>query len=160
MDAKTKGAGHCGGDQAPKNDRLGSAINSKTNLARSQTQAVVCATCGRRTIRKARQQRYCSTRCREQGKERSRKAFVGGDTGAPPNPPKKENKNNVLQGGKSGSSFPINLLGGGSWQARGQDAAERCWLSANDCKGWRGCQVHLPNPLAHAAARLRLQARQ
>jgi hypothetical protein len=116
MDAKTKGAGHCGGDQAPKNDRLGSAINSKTNLARSQTQAVVCATCGRRTIRKARQQRYCSTRCREQGKERSRKAFVGGDTGAPPNPPKKENKNNVLQGGKSGSSFPINLLGGGSWQ--------------------------------------------
>jgi hypothetical protein len=26
------------------------------------------------------------------------------------------NGNNVLQGRKSGSSFPINLLGGGSWQ--------------------------------------------
>lgn len=120
MDAKTKGAGHCGGDRTPKNDRLGSSINSITNLTRARTQAVrrdapvICAACGRKAQRKARQQRYCSARCRDRG--RVKNGFVGQHTGQPKDPPKNINGNNVLQGRKSGSSIPINLLGGGSWQ--------------------------------------------
>jgi len=77
---------------------------------------VICANCGRRAERKAKQQRYCSDRCREKGKDRSRKALMGGDTGAPPNPNKNINAINNLQGAKSGSSIPINLLGGADFQ--------------------------------------------
>jgi len=44
----------------------------------------------------------------------------GGYTRGVTNPPKKDNRNNILQWPKSGSSLscngPINLLGGGSWK--------------------------------------------
>ena len=78
---------------------------------------VICAECGLKAARKAKQQRYCSDRCREKGKDRSRKALMGGDTGAPPNPPKNISAINNLQGAKSGSSIPINVLGGPDFQA-------------------------------------------
>src|SRR5205814_5289092 len=50
---------------------------------------VTCAACGRRVARKARQQRYCSDRCRdyEKGQRRVRKSFLSTDTRASPNPP-------------------------------------------------------------------------
>ena len=61
---------------------------------------VRCPSCGREVRRKARQQVYCSTRCRERekAKKRCRKAGIGSGTGAPPNPHKFVNKNNALQG--------------------------------------------------------------
>jgi hypothetical protein len=54
--------------------------------------------------RKARQQRFCSSRCRDLGRKRSRKAFLGGDIGAPANRPKKANAFSGLPEAKSGSS--------------------------------------------------------
>jgi hypothetical protein len=80
-----------------------------TNLAARRDIPVVCRVCGRRVERAARQQLYCSRVCRERGKERVRKASLGGDTGAPPNPPKKLNGNNHFGAGKSRSSIPQNL---------------------------------------------------
>src|SRR5438477_11732870 len=49
---------------------------------------VTCAACGRRVARKARQQRYCSDRCRnyQKGQRRVRKSFLSTDTRASPNP--------------------------------------------------------------------------
>ena len=78
---------------------------------------VVCAACGRRVGRKARQQRYCSDRCRdyEKGQRRVRKSFLSTDTRASPNPPFLANKNKELRAAKSGSSIPLNLLGGYRW---------------------------------------------
>lgn len=61
-------------------------------LATNKRAAVVCAACGRSVERAARQQLYCSSRCREKAKERSRKALLGGYTGAPPNPKKSASK--------------------------------------------------------------------
>jgi hypothetical protein len=70
---------------------------------------VICFRCGRAVPRQARQQKFCSARCREAAKQRSRKAFLGQDTGAPPNPPKKVNGFNILRTQKNGSSIPQNL---------------------------------------------------
>ena len=81
-----------------------------TNLASRRDAPVVCRVCGRRVERAARQQLYCSRVCRERGKQRVRKASLGRDTGAPPNPPKKLNGVNGLQGSKARSSPPPNLL--------------------------------------------------
>src|SRR5262249_8834619 len=70
-----------------------------------------------RVARKSRQQRYCSDRCRdyEKGQRRVRKSFLSTDTRASPNPPFLLNQNNGLQGAKSGSSIPLNVLGGYRW---------------------------------------------
>jgi hypothetical protein len=78
---------------------------------------VTCAACGRRVTRKARQQRFCSDRCRdyEKGQRRVRKSFLSTDTRASPNPLFFPNKNNELQRPKSGSSIPLNVLGGYHW---------------------------------------------
>jgi len=65
---------------------------------------VTCEACGRAVARKARQQRYCSDRCRESCKKRSRKAGMGGYAGAPPNPPKSSSQINGVRGGKIGST--------------------------------------------------------
>jgi len=78
---------------------------------------VTCAACGRRVARKARQQRYCSDRCRdyEKGQRRVRKSFLSTDTRASPNPLFLLNRNNGLQARKSESSIPLNVLGGYRW---------------------------------------------
>jgi hypothetical protein len=97
--------------------------------AMNKFEAVRCNACGRTVRRKARQQKYCSDRCREYGRGRSRKAFVGGDTGAPTNPPKILSQINVLQGAKSGSSIPLNVLGGYRWpNAIAIDRGLRCTI--------------------------------
>ncbi len=84
---------------------------------RHKAAPVICAACGRRVSRKARQQRYCSDRCREyeKGQRRVRKSFLGTDTRASPNPPFLSNKNKELQAAKSGASIPLNVLGGHRW---------------------------------------------
>jgi hypothetical protein len=80
-------------------------------------EVVNCQACGRRVARKSRQQRYCSDRCRdyEKGQRRVRKSFLSTDTRASPNPLFLSNKNNELRGPKSGSSIPLNVLGGYRW---------------------------------------------
>jgi hypothetical protein len=80
------------------------------NLATRRDAPVLCRTCGRCVERAARQQVYCSRVCRERGKERVKKAFLGSTTGGPPNPPKKLNGANGLQGSKARSSTPQTLL--------------------------------------------------
>jgi endogenous inhibitor of DNA gyrase (YacG/DUF329 family) len=80
-------------------------------------EVVNCQACGRRVARKSRQQRFCSDRCRdyEKGQRRVRKSFLSTDTRASPNSHFLSNKNNELRGAKSGSSIPLNVLGGYRW---------------------------------------------
>ena len=68
---------------------------------------VVCVRCGRSVLRQARQQKFCSAHCRELAKQRTRKAFLGQDTGAPPNPPQNVNGFKSLPAPKSGSSIAL-----------------------------------------------------
>ena len=88
-----------------------------TDSVTNRFEVVNCQACGRRVARKSRQQRYCSDRCRdyEKGQRRVRKSFLSTDTRASPNPLFLSNKNNVLRGAKSGSSIPLNILGGHRW---------------------------------------------
>jgi hypothetical protein len=72
-------------------------------------EAVNCQACGRKVKRKSRQQRYCSDRCRDFA-WRENKA-----SGQPTNPIFLSNKNNRLQGRQTGSSIPLNVLGGYRW---------------------------------------------
>lgn len=90
-------------------------------LDTTKTRTVTCAACRREVPRHARQQIYCSNRCRKRAHEkrrgRSRRTFLGGDTGAPDAPPKKRNGYNDLQGPKTRPTFaikaPVTLLGVG-----------------------------------------------
>ena len=88
-----------------------------TDSVTNRFEVVNCQACGRRVARKSRQQRYCSDRCRdyEKGQRRVRKSFLSTDTRASPNPLFLSNKNNELRGAKSGSSIPLNVLGGYRW---------------------------------------------
>jgi endogenous inhibitor of DNA gyrase (YacG/DUF329 family) len=94
----------------------GARSASKRNIT-NRFELVHCEACGRRVKRKSRQQLYCSDRCREwsKGQRRVRKSFLEGDTRASPHPLFLSNKNNELQGLKSGSSIPLNILGGYRW---------------------------------------------
>ena len=84
-------------------------------------EAVNCQACGRKVKRKARQQKFCSDRCRDfarrENKARTaiKNPVLDSDTGQPTNPLFLSNKNNSLQGAKSGSSIPLNVLGGYRW---------------------------------------------
>jgi hypothetical protein len=64
-----------------------------------------CPSCGRALNRKARLQRYCSSRCREREKkarQRSHRGHWGQGTRVSPKPPKKCNGINGSQGAKGG----------------------------------------------------------
>jgi predicted nucleic acid-binding Zn ribbon protein len=82
---------------------------------------VTCDACGRRVARKSRQQKFCSDRCRQfaarENKARTaiKNSVLGQDTGRVTNPLKTVSKNNELRGSKSGSSIPLNVLGGHRW---------------------------------------------
>ena len=87
---------------------------------------VICSACGRKVARKSRQQRYCSDRCRVYSQRENARSqinartaiknpIVGQDSGSVTNPAKKLCENNGLQRAKSGSSIPLNLLGGYRW---------------------------------------------
>ena len=84
-----------------------------------------CQACGRSVKRKSRQQRFCSDRCRNYA-HRNDPSQINGcrairnasgylDSGRVTNPLFLRNKNNGLQGRKSGSSIPLNVLGGHHW---------------------------------------------
>jgi endogenous inhibitor of DNA gyrase (YacG/DUF329 family) len=87
---------------------------------------VTCAACGRKVKRKSRQQRYCSDRCRKFASRENAASQINvrtaiknragyQDSGPVTNPLFLSNKVNGLQGQKSGSSVPLNILGGYRW---------------------------------------------
>jgi len=84
-------------------------------------EAVTCQACGRRTPRKSRQQRYCSDRCRKfAARELEARTAVKSPSGYQDSGPVREpiifpSKNKAVQKAKSGSSMPLNVLGGYRW---------------------------------------------
>ena len=86
--------------------------------AAKRFESLSCGACGRRVSRKSRQQRYCSDRCRQYAsrENKARTAIKNApgyqDSGPVTNPLFLLNQNNGLQGAKSGSSIPLNILGG------------------------------------------------
>ena len=95
----------------------------------ARTRKLDCASCGKPITHHAgRRPSYCSARCRtrEFGKGRSRKAFLGRDTGAPTKHQKLSSNNNALQAAKIQSSTrvvgPTTVLAievfGHAWELR------------------------------------------
>ena len=94
-----------------------------TTQAVSKQQSVHCPVCERRFQRRARQQRYCGSRCMRKANY-ARKAgsglLLGQDTTFVRNPPKIANGNSAIGRGKTRSSVsvkgaPLNILGGHHW---------------------------------------------
>jgi hypothetical protein len=105
---------------------------------------VCCSACGRIVPRTARQQRFCSARCRGRDKEqrraekRSRKGLLGWDTGAPTALPKKTNELNGFRSPKSGSSIgpkvprrvvEVEIFGGREWKPLTSSDGVACEVS-------------------------------
>ena len=94
---------------------------ARRHRATNKHETFACGACGRRVARKSRQQRYCSDRCRDYARRENKartaiKNSVGyQDSGRPTNPLFLSNKNNELQRQKTGSSMPLNVLGGYRW---------------------------------------------
>ena len=90
-------------------------------MVTNKFEAVKCQACGRITRRQARLQKFCSDRCRDYARRENKartaikNPLVDNDSPKPTNPLFFSNKNNVLQGVKSGSSVPLNVLGGYRW---------------------------------------------
>jgi len=84
-------------------------------------EAVNCHACGRKVKRQSRQQLYCSDRCRDfaRRENKARTAIKNPSSylhrGEPTNPLILSSKNKGLQGQKTGSSIPLNVLGGYRW---------------------------------------------
>src|SRR5215472_5729672 len=117
---------------SPRNSHRRKPGEVMSDSVANRFEVVNCQACGRRVARKSRQQRYCSDRCRdyEKGQRRVRKSFLSTDTRASPNPPFLLNQNKGLQGAKSGSSIPLNLLGGYRWPGAPRSIATCCAKSS------------------------------
>jgi hypothetical protein len=101
----------------------------EASRARARTRKLDCASCGKPITHHAgRRPSYCSARCRmrEFGKGRTRKALLGGYTGAPTKHQKIDSNNNALRRSKTQSSTrivgPASVLAievfGRAWQSR------------------------------------------
>jgi len=111
----------CVSSKPPKPERKCAAGRTVTN----RFETFRCQACGRGVKRKSRQQRFCSDRCRNYAHRNDpsqinsctaiRNASGCLDSGRVTNPFFLCNKNNGLQGRKSGSSIPLNVLGGCRW---------------------------------------------
>jgi hypothetical protein len=98
---------------------------------------VTCPACGRRVTRKARQQIFCSRRCRQRANYA--KAVAEGRWTAPPTKPsKKANGLNGLQARKGRSSISperwraiveVEIFGGRRWQAVVSSDGVSCQVS-------------------------------
>ena len=87
-----------------------SAADRNSYRAARRDAAVNCPSCGREVQRRARQQRFCSRRCRQKanyGEKVARGDFSTRTIARPTNPPKKDNKFKALQLAKSLSSHRI-----------------------------------------------------
>ena len=105
----------------PDEDRL-------ANLALRRDAPVKCASCGRSTARRARQQRYCSARCKENARRRVRRPRTGVSSfpavltavrpNLPTDPPKIVNEIKGLQVPIRASTGVINaeVWGGRDWR--------------------------------------------
>ena len=80
---------------------------TKQRLASRRDSLVTCESCGRRVERQMRGQKYCSARCRDLGRGRCRKKFLGQDTGAPTTPTRKARVFNELDWAQKQSSGGI-----------------------------------------------------
>jgi hypothetical protein len=80
---------------------------TEQRLASRRDSLVTCKACGRKVARDMRGQKYCSPRCRELDRKRSRKAHLGPDTRAPATPTKKARVFNDLDWAKRQSSSHI-----------------------------------------------------
>jgi endogenous inhibitor of DNA gyrase (YacG/DUF329 family) len=80
---------------------------TQSRLAPRRDSLVTCVTCGRKVERQMRKQEYCSPRCRDLGRGRCRKKFVGQDTGAPATPTQRPRVFNDLDWVKRQSSSRI-----------------------------------------------------
>jgi endogenous inhibitor of DNA gyrase (YacG/DUF329 family) len=89
-------------------------------------EAVNCQACGRKVKRKSRQQRFCSDRCRDFARRERDASQINArtaiknsagyqDSAQPTNPLFLSKQTSGLQGRKSGSSIPLNVLGGYRW---------------------------------------------
>jgi len=105
---------------------LSAAANTKTERkALRRDDPVSCLSCGRVVRRKARQQIYCSIRCRKRAQYArdvdegrfNEPRYLGSRSGTKPT--KNASDINNLQCQKSGptkfANSPLNVLGGGSW---------------------------------------------
>lgn len=102
--------------------------NAPRRQALSRDEPVVCAYCGRKAQRQLRGQRFCSPTCRERGRERTRKAFLGTDTGAPATPRKNTRKSKELQSTNDRSegwrpaaarrAFQVEIIDPHPWEER------------------------------------------
>jgi hypothetical protein len=84
--------------QADRGNPTAANKKRKRISAARRDEPVRCAACGRKVQRRMRGQRYCSARCRENGRGRVRKA----DTGAPTTPVNKCSNINSLEAAKNG----------------------------------------------------------
>jgi hypothetical protein len=87
-----------------------SAADRNSYRAARRDAPVNCPSCGREVQRRARQQRFCSRRCRQKanyGEKVARGDFSTRTIARPTNPPKKDNKFKALQWAKSLSSHRI-----------------------------------------------------
>jgi hypothetical protein len=87
-----------------------SAADRNSYRAARRDAPVNCPSCGREVQRRARQQRFCSRRCRQKanyGEKVARGDFSTRTIARPTNPSKKDNKFKALQWAKSLSSHRI-----------------------------------------------------
>jgi hypothetical protein len=69
---------------------------------------LVCTSCGTTATRRSNKQKFCSDRCKEIGRTRCRKTFLGTGTGAPTIAQKKPNDFSDLQGPNFRSSVRVS----------------------------------------------------
>ena len=82
-----------------------------SDRAPARTRNITCAVCQRAIVHMSgRRPQVCSTRCRNRKNDRGRvrKAFLGGDTGAPAKRRKNNNESNALERAKTLSSRGIS----------------------------------------------------
>lgn len=112
----------CVSGEPPKPKRECAAGRTVTN----RFETFRCQACGRNVRRQARQQKFCSDRCRDFARRERDASQINGriaiknpvgyqDSVQPTNPLFLSKQISGLQGRKSGSSIPLNVLGGYRW---------------------------------------------
>src|SRR5262249_27067500 len=132
-------------------------ITSRNSRAARRDAPVNCTSCGREVQRRARQQRFCSKRCRQKanyGEKVARGDFSTRTIARPTNPPKRDNKFKALQRAKTLSSNrifgpadvlderphpgrPIHHLGSGDLRVRSCCAFRRAASARGRAQGER-----------------------
>jgi hypothetical protein len=133
----------------PADGVAGQGAGTSRRLAMRRDAPVTCLACGRVVARKARNQRYCSLRCRGRAKEkarnRTRKAGLGGYTGAPTTAANFASKINELQGRK----LAPNPLHSDDMDVRAKKALATLrwpgWSEADYLRAMRGAKAWVVN---------------